>query len=411
MVAAPGDHRDPAKLVELINREGVDTLHFVPSMLQAFLQDEDVASCTSLKRIVCSGEALPADAQQQVFAKLPQAGLYNLYGPTEAAIDVTHWSCVEEGKDAVPIGRPIANLACYILDGNLEPVPVGVLGELYLAGRGLARGYHQRPGLTAERFVASPFVAGERMYRTGDLARYRADGVIEYAGRIDHQVKLRGLRIELGEIEARLLEHPRVREAAVLAVDGRQLVGYVVLESEGGDWREALAAPGGEPAGIHGAGAVAGAGADAAESERQAGSQGAAEDRGGRRTRRIRGTGQRTGAATGGDLGGCPGARAGWRDRQLLRPRRRLDRLDPGGQPSAPGRIATEPARPVPVAEHSQAGRALQRGGARRRAGERARRRRPAHCRSKCRRCRCPTNGWNTSTASRRCSRACCSSG
>ncbi|MGU1054465.1 non-ribosomal peptide synthase/polyketide synthase [Pseudomonas aeruginosa] len=242
VVAAPGDHRDPAKLVALINREGVDTLHFVPSMLQAFLQDEDVASCTSLKRIVCSGEALPADAQQQVFAKLPQAGLYNLYGPTEAAIDVTHWSCVEEGKDTVPIGRPIANLACYILDGNLEPVPVGVLGELYLAGRGLARGYHQRPGLTAERFVASPFVAGERMYRTGDLARYRADGVIEYAGRIDHQVKLRGLRIELGEIEARLLEHPWVREAAVLAVDGRQLVGYVVLESEGGDWREALAA-------------------------------------------------------------------------------------------------------------------------------------------------------------------------
>ncbi len=242
VVAAPGDHRDPAKLVALINREGVDTLHFVPSMLQAFLQDEDVASCTSLKRIVCSGEALPADAQQQVFAKLPQAGLYNLYGPTEAAIDVTHWTCVEEGKDAVPIGRPIANLACYILDGNLEPAPVGVLGELYLAGRGLARGYHQRPGLTAERFVASPFVAGERMYRTGDLARYRADGVIEYAGRIDHQVKLRGLRIELGEIEARLLEHPWVREAAVLAVDGRQLVGYVVLESEGGDWREVLAA-------------------------------------------------------------------------------------------------------------------------------------------------------------------------
>ncbi|MFU4579559.1 non-ribosomal peptide synthase/polyketide synthase [Pseudomonas aeruginosa] len=242
VVAAPGDHRDPAKLVALINREGVDTLHFVPSMLQAFLQDEDVASCTSLKRIVCSGEALPADAQQQVFAKLPQAGLYNLYGPTEAAIDVTHWTCVEEGKDAVPIGRPIANLACYILDGNLEPVPVGVLGELYLAGQGLARGYHQRPGLTAERFVASPFVAGERMYRTGDLARYRADGVIEYAGRIDHQVKLRGLRIELGEIEARLLEHPWVREAAVLAVDGKQLVGYVVLESEGGDWREVLAA-------------------------------------------------------------------------------------------------------------------------------------------------------------------------
>nr|WP_248764790.1 amino acid adenylation domain-containing protein [Pseudomonas protegens] len=241
VVAAPGDHRDPAKLVELINRQGVTTLHFVPSMLQAFLQDAQVSSCASVRRIVCSGEALPADAQQQVFAKLAQANLYNLYGPTEAAIDVTYWTCVEEGRDAVPIGRPIANLGCHILDGNLEPVPIGVLGELYLTGQGLARGYHRRPALSAERFVASPFGAGERMYRTGDLARYRADGVIEYAGRIDHQIKLRGLRIELGEIEARLLEHQLVREAAVLAVDGQQLVGYVVLEQEAAQWRETLA--------------------------------------------------------------------------------------------------------------------------------------------------------------------------
>ncbi|TBV09264.1 non-ribosomal peptide synthetase [Phytopseudomonas dryadis] len=242
VVAAPGDHRDPAKLVELIEREGVTTLHFVPSMLQAFLQDPAVASCASLKRIVCSGEALPVDAQQQVFAKLPQTNLYNLYGPTEAAIDVTHWTCREEGKDAVPIGQPIANQACHILDADLQPVPVGVLGELYLAGAGLARGYHQRPALTAERFVASPFGDGARLYRTGDLARYRADGVIEYAGRIDHQVKLRGLRIELGEIEARLLEHEWVREVAVLAVDGKQLVGYVVLANETDGWRETLAA-------------------------------------------------------------------------------------------------------------------------------------------------------------------------
>ncbi|WP_330211832.1 amino acid adenylation domain-containing protein, partial [Pseudomonas sp. AM4(2022)] len=211
VVAAPGDHRDPAKLVRLINSEQVTTLHFVPSMLQAFLQDSAVSSCQSLQRIVCSGEALSVDAQQQVFAKLPQAGLYNLYGPTEAAIDVTYWTCVDEGRDAVPIGRPIANLRCYILDSNFEPVPVGVLGELYLGGVGLARGYHRRPSLTAERFIAHPFVKGERLYRTGDLARYREDGVIEYAGRIDHQVKLRGLRIELGEIEARLLEHNWVR--------------------------------------------------------------------------------------------------------------------------------------------------------------------------------------------------------
>ncbi|SDI16727.1 non-ribosomal peptide synthase domain TIGR01720/amino acid adenylation domain-containing protein [Pseudomonas flavescens] len=242
VVAAPGDHRDPAKLVELINREGVTTLHFVPSMLQAFLQDDKVSTCTSLKRVVCSGEALPVGAQQQVFARLPQAGLYNLYGPTEAAIDVTHWTCVEEGRDAVPIGRPIANLACHVLDADLQPVPAGVLGELYLAGAGLARGYHQRPALTAERFVASPFGDGARLYRTGDLARYRADGVIEYAGRIDHQVKLRGLRIELGEIEARLLEHQWVREAAVLAVEGKSLVGYLVLADHPADWRDALAA-------------------------------------------------------------------------------------------------------------------------------------------------------------------------
>ncbi|AUZ49038.1 non-ribosomal peptide synthetase [Pseudomonas orientalis] len=242
VVAAPGDHRDPARLISLINQENVTTLHFVPSMLQAFLQDSTASTCQSLRRIVCSGEALPVDAQQQVFAKLPQAALYNLYGPTEAAIDVTHWTCVEEGRDAVPIGRPIANLGCYILDGNFEPVPVGVLGELYLGGVGLARGYHRRPALTAERFVAHPFVKGERLYRTGDLARYREDGVIEYAGRIDHQVKLRGLRIELGEIEARLLEHELVREAAVLAVDGKYLVGYLVLQHAGDDWRDVFSA-------------------------------------------------------------------------------------------------------------------------------------------------------------------------
>ncbi|WP_439653511.1 amino acid adenylation domain-containing protein [Pseudomonas rhodesiae] len=242
VIAAPGDHRDPARLIHLINAEQVTTLHFVPSMLQAFLQDAAVSSCRSLQRIVCSGEALPVDAQQQVFAKLPHAGLYNLYGPTEAAVDVTHWTCVDEGRDTVPIGRPIANLGCYLLDDNFEPVPVGVLGELYLGGAGLARGYHRRPALTAERFIAHPFVHGERLYRTGDLARYREDGVIEYAGRIDHQVKLRGLRIELGEIEARLLEHEQVREAAVLAVDGKYLVGYLVLHHAGDDWREVLGA-------------------------------------------------------------------------------------------------------------------------------------------------------------------------
>ncbi|NMZ08064.1 non-ribosomal peptide synthase/polyketide synthase [Pseudomonas proteolytica] len=230
-VAGPGDHRDPQKLVQLITEHQVTTLHFVPSMLQAFLQDDSSERCTGLTRIICSGEALQVDTQQQVFARLPGAGLYNLYGPTEAAIDVTHWTCREEQVHTVPIGQPIANLSTFVLNSELAPLPVGLVGELYLGGEGLARGYHRRAGMTAERFVASPFTKGQRLYRTGDLARQRADGVIEYIGRVDHQVKIRGLRIELGEIEARLLEQDEVREAAVLAVDsgrGLQLVGYVV---------------------------------------------------------------------------------------------------------------------------------------------------------------------------------------
>ncbi|QEY62655.1 amino acid adenylation domain-containing protein [Metapseudomonas lalkuanensis] len=240
-VAAPGDHRDPARLLALIEAHRVTTLHFVPSMLQAFasqlaVQARGAAQCASLKRIVCSGEALSAELQGQVFARLPGVGLFNLYGPTEAAIDVTHWTCREEGRDSVPIGQPIANLATYILDERLNPVPVGVAGELYLAGAGLARGYHRRASLSAERFVANPFASGGRMYRTGDLARYREDGVIEYLGRLDQQVKIRGLRIEPGEIEARLQDHAGVREAVVVAregVSGKQLVAYLVPAQQG----------------------------------------------------------------------------------------------------------------------------------------------------------------------------------
>ncbi|MBV4482774.1 amino acid adenylation domain-containing protein [Pseudomonas khavaziana] len=240
VVAAPGDHRDPSKLVELINRHQVTTLHFVPSMLHAFLQDSQVASCQGLRRIICSGEALPVGVQQHVFAELPNSGLFNLYGPTEAAIDVTHWTCVDEHRDSVPIGRPISNLRTYVLDAQLQPVAVGVAGELYVGGVGLARSYHRRPSLTAERFVPCPFQPGTRLYRTGDRVRQRRDGVIEYIGRLDHQVKLRGLRIELGEIEARLLEHPLVREASVQVHDGKYLVGYLVLQDSTFAWRDAL---------------------------------------------------------------------------------------------------------------------------------------------------------------------------
>ncbi|KAB0494812.1 amino acid adenylation domain-containing protein [Pseudomonas vancouverensis] len=233
-VAEPGAHRDPALLVRLIEQYQVSTLHFVPSMLQAFVQGEGFERCASLRQILCSGEALSADLQRSLMQVLPNVGLYNLYGPTEAAIDVTHWTCVDDGAVSVPIGTPITNLMTYILDDSLQPQVRGCVGELYLGGIGLARGYHNRPDLTAERFVASPFATqGERLYRTGDLARYREDGVIEYVGRIDHQVKIRGLRIELGEIEACLLELPEVREAVVIALDvgkSKQLVAYVVAD-------------------------------------------------------------------------------------------------------------------------------------------------------------------------------------
>ena len=249
VVAAPGAHRDPQQLATLIVEQAITTLHFVPSMLQAFIGADEAAQCASLRRIVCSGEALPMALQRQTLRTLPKAVLYNLYGPTEAAIDVTHWTCVEEGRDSVPIGRPIANLRTYILSPQLRALPSGAIGELYLAGVGLARGYHDRPALTAERFVVDPFGSGERLYRTGDLARYRTDGAIEYCGRIDHQVKIRGLRIELGEIEARLQEHPQVQEAVVLALDN-QLVAYLVpsdvqllnLPDAQAPWREALKA-------------------------------------------------------------------------------------------------------------------------------------------------------------------------
>nr|WP_228632394.1 non-ribosomal peptide synthetase [Halomonas sp.] len=234
VMAPPGAHREPAQLVELIRTHGITTLHFVPSMLQAFLAHGEVESCTSLTRLICSGEALPAELQNQIFTRLPHTGLYNLYGPTEAAIDVTHWSCQADGRNHVAIGQPIAGIRTYVLDGDLNLAPPGVDGELYLGGVGLARGYLHRPDLTSERFVADPFVPGERLYRTGDLVRWREDGQLEYLGRLDYQVKIRGLRIELGEIEAELLALPEVREAVVVAqegLSGSRLVAYVAPQT------------------------------------------------------------------------------------------------------------------------------------------------------------------------------------
>lgn len=234
VVARPGGHRDSGYLVQLIAQQQITTLHFVPSMLQVFLDEPGLETCQSLKRVICSGEALSLDLQQRFFERLPTT-LHNLYGPTEAAIDVTFWDCQRHSNlPTVPIGRPIANTQIYLLDAALNPVPVGVPGELYIGGAGLARGYLNRSELTKARFIPNPFSPDPqaRLYRTGDLARYLADGAIDFLGRIDHQVKIRGYRIELEEIEAVLMQHSEVQAAAVVAhadeSGDKRLIAYVV---------------------------------------------------------------------------------------------------------------------------------------------------------------------------------------
>ncbi len=227
VVAKPGGHQDASYLVELIAQQQITTLHFVPSMLQVFLEEPGLEKCCSIKRVICSGEALPLELQQRFFERL-NSELHNLYGPTEAAIDVTAWCCqANNNEKIVPIGRPIANTQIYILDKQFQPVPIGIPGELYIGGVGLARGYWNRPELTNEKFISSPFQSKKRLYKTGDLARYRADGTIEFLGRIDHQVKLRGFRIELGEIETVIAQHCHVRETVVIA-NKNSLAAYVV---------------------------------------------------------------------------------------------------------------------------------------------------------------------------------------
>ncbi|MFE4621579.1 amino acid adenylation domain-containing protein [Streptomyces mirabilis] len=236
VLARPGGHRDPEYLAGLIEREGVSTVHFVPSMLQAFLDSLDgreIARCARLTRVFCSGEALAHDLQQRCMALL-DADLHNLYGPTEAAVDVTFWHCRADGPEVVPIGRPIANTETHVLDRDLNPVPLGVTGELHLGGVCLADGYHRRPELTAERFIrlSRPDGTRLRLYRTGDLARWLPDGVLEFAGRADDQMKINGMRVEPGEIEATLGGHPSVRACAVL-LESDRLTAYVVPASSG----------------------------------------------------------------------------------------------------------------------------------------------------------------------------------
>ncbi|MFC9503539.1 amino acid adenylation domain-containing protein [Streptomyces sp. NPDC057002] len=251
VVAEPEGHKDPDYLADVIRERGVTVAHFVPSMLQAYLRAPRAAEPSPLRRVFCSGEALSRELEAAFFATV-DAPLTNLYGPTETAVDVTAWDCRPAGatdSGPVPIGEAVTNTRLHVLDSRLGLVPPGVVGELYVAGVQLARGYVGRPGLTAERFVADPFAAayglsGERMYRTGDLARRRPDGQLEYVGRVDDQVKVRGFRVEPGEVEAALLRHPTVARAAVVVrADGPgepRLIGYVVpagADRTGGDAR------------------------------------------------------------------------------------------------------------------------------------------------------------------------------
>ncbi|WP_328497922.1 amino acid adenylation domain-containing protein [Streptomyces sp. NBC_00414] len=238
VIARPEGHKDPEYLAELIRTEGIGTAHFVPSMLDPFLHVPQAAACTSLRTVICSGEALSQSLADRFHAVLG-AELHNLYGPTEAAVEVTSWAS-QEGRPgvSVPIGRPIARTRAHVLDAHLRPAPVGAPGELYLAGVQLAHGYLGRSGLTAERFVADPFgPAGTRMYRTGDVVRWNEEGALVFEGRADDQVKIRGLRIELGEIETLLSRHPSVLRAAVIVREDRpgtkHLVAYVVPAAGG----------------------------------------------------------------------------------------------------------------------------------------------------------------------------------
>ncbi|OZY86397.1 hypothetical protein CBP51_05050 [Cellvibrio mixtus] len=236
VIAKPEGHKDPFYLTDLIQLEQITVLHFVPSMLGTLLAVADWRACDSTRKVFCSGEALPLALQQQFFATGTRCELHNLYGPTEASIDVSYWRCESQSTlKTVPIGRPIANTQLYVLDEHRRVLPAGVIGELYIGGVGLARGYLNRAGLTAQCFIDNPFYTrgtGKRLYKTGDLVRRLPDGNLDYIGRVDDQVKIRGLRIELGEIEYVLSRYEDVASSVVVAREdepgNKYLVAYVV---------------------------------------------------------------------------------------------------------------------------------------------------------------------------------------
>ncbi len=240
-ILEPEKHKDAVYLCEFITRYKITIIHFVPSMLKAILLEPSFAQCKSLRQVYSGGEALLSQQVNSFYNIMDDSILINMYGPTEATIDVSYW-IAEANCIVAPIGKPLDNLKLYILDNVLSPLPVGVVGELYLGGEGIARGYLNRQELTAERFIENPFATHDekkqnrniRLYRTGDLCRYLEDGNVEYLGRIDHQVKIRGYRIELGEIESNLLKHTDIQEAVVLAREdepgNKRLVAYYVAK-------------------------------------------------------------------------------------------------------------------------------------------------------------------------------------
>ncbi|WP_095139605.1 non-ribosomal peptide synthetase [Pseudomonas sp. Irchel s3a10] len=245
VLARSDGNRDSAYVVQTIREQQVTVVKFVPALLQQFLEQDGVEQCTSLTDVLNGGGELSAALARQVRDRLPWVRLHNVYGPTETTVDSTSWTLEPDmpvPDNVVPIGTALSNTRLYVLDAYGQPVPQGVSGELHIGGVGVARGYHGLPEMQAERFIDSPFVAGDRLYRTGDLARYNNHGELEFLGRNDFQIKLRGLRLEPGEIEARLIEHPAIRQAVVMVRDERLVAWYTVRSGVEAPSLEALRA-------------------------------------------------------------------------------------------------------------------------------------------------------------------------
>lgn len=237
IMAHPGGHQDPLYIINAIQKHKITIFQAVPTLLQVLVQEKGFSSCQNLRHVFSGGEVLSPSLAQGVMMTLPQGQLHNLYGPTETCIDSVFWTCRDLEAQRIPIGSPIANMRAYVLDSRLNPVPIGVAGELHLSGDGLASGYLHNSETTAEKFIPNPFYHPDhdpctRLYKTGDSVRYDNDGRLEYAGRLDYQVKLRGYRIELGEIENVLKEHPAIKEVVAVAKEEHGLVAYVVTHEK-----------------------------------------------------------------------------------------------------------------------------------------------------------------------------------